>query len=64
MNHAINITTAMIIAFFAGVGVMYTATQQVMEANARKVASLTEAHFLKQAECAQLLNDITKSKRR
>lgn len=62
MNHAINITTAMIIAFFAGIGTCYTATQQVIEAQSRKIAAVTEAHYLKQAECAQLVSELTKRK--
>jgi hypothetical protein len=64
MNHAINITTAMIIAFFAGIGVMYTSCQQVIEAQARKIAAITEASYAKQTECAQLLSDINRKRQK
>lgn len=51
MNHF----TALVIGFFVGVGVFYTATQQVIESVYRKNTALTEAAFQQRIECATQL---------
>lgn len=64
MNHALTISFALIVGFFIGTGTCFVATQEVISFQAKKVASLTEAHYLKQAECVTVVNELTKGKRK
>jgi hypothetical protein len=64
MNHTLTISFALIVGFFIGVGSTFVATQEVISFQAKKVASLTEAHYVKQAECEQLVSELTRGKRK
>lgn len=61
-NHTLAVLFALIIGFFIGIGVSYTATNAVIEMQARKVASVAEAAVIAKTECSEKLMELARKK--